>query len=225
MQNRRQISFSEYTWWVKRSSERVGPGPNYFSDSTCNVWVDSRGALHLKITRTSNQWHCAEVVCTRSFGYGTYRFYLESEVHNLDPMVVLGLFTWSDDPAYGHREIDIEFARFQGPSGPNAFYTLVPHLGENPQRQDAFTWPSNILRSVHQFRWEPSRLIFQSIRGHRVPPPSPKYIHRQWIYTGTDRPVPGGETPRINLWLLQGQPPTNAREVEVVITRFEYLPL
>lgn len=225
MQNRRTISFAGYTWWVKRSSYPVGPGPNWFSDSDCNVWVDSRGRLHLKITRIGNRWECAEVVCTRSLGYGTYRFYLESEVHNLDPRVVLGLFTWSDDPAYGHREIDIEFARFQGASGPNAYYTLVPHLGYNPQRQDAFYWLAHIPRSIHQFRWEPSRIVFQSIRGHRKPPPDPKYIHREWVYSGADRPIPRDETPRINLWLQDGQPPTNGREVEVVIARFEYLPL
>lgn len=225
MQYSRTLQFSGFTWRVKRHTTPVGPGPNYFSDSDCNVWVDSRGRLHMKITRVGNRWECAEVICTRSLGYGTYRFYLESEVHALDPKVVLGLFTWSDDPAYGYREIDIEFARFQGPTGPNAYYTVAPHLGYDPQRQHAFNWLAHTPRSVHLFRWEPSRIVFQSIRGHRVPPPDPKYIYREWVYSGSERPVPGGENPRINLWLLNGEPPTNGREVEVVIARFEYLPL
>ncbi len=224
LQYTRRIQFSGYTWLVKRHTSPAGPGPNYFSDSECNVWVDSRGRLHLKITRAGNRWDCAEVINTQSLGYGTYRFYLDSEVHDLDPRVVLGLFTWSDDPAYAHREIDIEFARFQGPTGANAYYTIMPHIGSSAP-QDAFNWLSNTPKSVHWFRWEPSRIVFQSIRGHRIPPPDPKYIHREWVYSGSTRPVPGGENPRINLWLLDGRPPTNNREVEVVIARFEFVPL
>lgn len=106
MQYTRSIQFSGYAWRVKRHTTPVGPGPNLFSDSECNVWVDARGRLHLKITHGGSRWECAEVICTRSLGYGTYRFYLDSEVHDLDPKVVLGLFTWSDTRDFGYREID-----------------------------------------------------------------------------------------------------------------------
>jgi len=76
----RTIEFSGYTWTVEASQGKVGPGPNYFSDSTDNVWVDSDGQLHLRITKDAAGWHCAEVLLTRSLGYGTYRFYLNSPV-------------------------------------------------------------------------------------------------------------------------------------------------
>src|SRR5262245_44168916 len=80
----RTLSFSGYTWNVKSSGKsKVGPGPNYFSDSTSNVWVDAQGRLHLKITVSRNKWSCAEVVSQLSFGYGTYRFYLDSAVDSL----------------------------------------------------------------------------------------------------------------------------------------------
>jgi hypothetical protein len=219
----RTLSFSGYLWRVKASQTPVGPGPNYFSDSDCNVWLDAQGRLHLKITRTGGVWQCAEVICTRSLGYGTYRFYLASEVHALDPRVVLGLFTWSDNPEFGYREIDIEFARFQGASGPNAFYTIRPHNPNPPQH--AFYWVPNTPRSVHLFRWEPTKLYFRSVRGHRPEPSSASAIVAEWTYTGSRVPPAGDETPRINLWLTDGQPPTNGREVEVIIARFEFLPL
>jgi hypothetical protein len=67
------LSFSGYDWWVKSSAGKVGPGPNYFSDSTNNVWTDSLGQLHLRITNRSNQWQCAELISARTFGYGSYR--------------------------------------------------------------------------------------------------------------------------------------------------------
>src|SRR5436305_806293 len=66
--NGRTISFSGYTWAVKASTGRVGPGPNYFSDSTNNVWVDTQGRLHLKITKVGGRWNCAEVINQQSLG-------------------------------------------------------------------------------------------------------------------------------------------------------------
>ena len=219
MQYPRSIQFSGYTWRVKRHTTPVGPGPNFFSDADCNVWVDARGRLHLKITRTGSRWECAEVICTRSLGYGTYRFYLDSEVHALDPKVVLGLFTWSDTRDFGYREIDIEFARFQGATGPNGYYTIRPHDPGYPQH--TFTWPASVRQSVHWFRWEPGRLYFRSVRGHRPQPSSASAIVAEWTYTGSFVPPPGDENPRMNLWLLDGTPPTDGREVEVIISRFE----
>jgi hypothetical protein len=193
MQYTRSIQFSGYTWRVKRHTTPVGPGPNFFSDAECNVWVDARGRLHLKITRTGSRWECAEVICTRSLGYGTYRFYLDSEVHALDPKVVLGLFTWSDTPDFGYREIDIEFARFQGATGPNGYYTIRPHDPGHPQY--AFVWPAGVRQSVHWFRWEPGRLYFRSVRGHRPQPSSASAIVAEWTYTGGFVPPPWRRDP------------------------------
>ena len=106
------ISFSGYDWWAKDSPGLIGPGPNCFSDSNNNVWLDDQGRLHLRITNRSNQCQCAEVVTKPTFGYGSYRFELDSAVSGLNPSVVLGLFTWSDDPAYTHRVIDVDCDRW-----------------------------------------------------------------------------------------------------------------
>src|SRR5438034_3134844 len=92
----RTISFSGYTWSVKTSVGPVGPGPNYFSDSTNNVSVDAQGRLHLRITHTGGNWYCAEIVCQRTLGYGNYVFHVDGTPATLDANVVLGLFTWSN---------------------------------------------------------------------------------------------------------------------------------
>src|SRR5438067_10871709 len=89
----RTISFSGYSWAVKSSHGKVGPGPNSFSSSSQNVWVDGQGRVHLAITRSRNRWYCAEVLATRSFGYGTYTFTLDSPVDALHPNVTLGPVT------------------------------------------------------------------------------------------------------------------------------------
>src|SRR5437879_1596093 len=77
------ISFSGFEWKVKSSLKRVGPGPNYFSKE--NVWIDAQGRLHLKISSSKDdegnlRWYCAEVVSQSSFGYGTYRWYLDTAI-------------------------------------------------------------------------------------------------------------------------------------------------
>ncbi len=126
--NSNTLSFSGYTWRIKSSETPVGPGPNYFSNSPENVWVDEMGQLHLKITRKNGQWFCAEVISEKTFGYGTYRFYLASRIDLLNENVVLGLFTWDDDSIYYNREIDIEFSRWGDPTNDNAQFVVQPYF-------------------------------------------------------------------------------------------------
>jgi hypothetical protein len=120
-----------YDWDVKTSGGFLfGPGPNLFSDSAQNVWVDASGRLHLRVTHRNGQWQCAEVFSRRAFGYGTYRFFVESVVDALDPSVVLGLFTYDDDPTGtgGHREIDVEMSRWGIAADPtNAQFVIQPY--------------------------------------------------------------------------------------------------
>ena len=216
----RTISFAGHDWAVKSSNGKVGPGPNYFSDSADNVWVDSAGRLHLKITKSKGKWFSAEIVSTESFGYGTYRFYLDSAVDALDPSVVLGLFTWHDDPAYNHREIDIEFSRWGAANNQNAQYVVQPYtLASNIVRFDE---PAGLAQSTHSFRWLAGSVEFQSLRGLFATPPDSSYVVRQWTLTG-GAPQAGGENARLNLWLFQGRPPTDGREVEVIVNRFEFV--
>jgi len=207
------VFFSGYAWRVKIASPPVGPGPNYFSDSANNVWTDTAGRLHMKIVKTAGKWVCAEVVLQQTLGYGTYRFYLDSPVDNLDPNVVLGLFTWNDDPAFNHRELDIEFARWGKASNPNASYTVQPYT--NPSNQMIFIQPAGLPQSTHSFKWQAGNVLFESLA------PTDAVIARQLFTSGV--PPTGGENVRINLWLFQGKAPRKA--TEVVVNRFEFAPL
>ncbi len=215
----RTISFSGTSWSVKTSTGRVGPGPNVFSDSASNVWVDAQGRLHLKILKAKGKWTSSEVVSQASFGYGTYRFYLDSPVDALDPYVVLGLFTWNDDPAYNHREIDIEMSRWGAPANQNAQYVVQPYtLASNIHR---FQQPA-VAQSTHSFAWTSGQVSAQSLIGLTATPDAANVI-QQWTCT-TGIPVAGGENARMNLWLFQGHAPSNGQAAEVVVNRFEFVP-
>jgi hypothetical protein len=218
----RKIRFSGYDWLVKNTEEtRLGPGPNFYSDSTRNVWVDSTGKLHLRIERRAGRWYSAEVVSVASFGYGTYRWYVDSPVDNMDPNVVLGLFTWHDDTAHNHRELDIEFARWGNAAYANAQYTVQPYAV--PGNQVTFTQPGSAPQSTHSLTWAPGSAAFTSLRGHSPTSPDPSLRIASKTFT-QGVPVAGGENARMNLWLFEGNAPTNRKDVEIVVSRFEFVP-
>ena len=211
--NARTIQFAGRDWTVKTSAGRVGPGPNYFSDSSGNVWVDASGKLHLRITRRGGRWYCAEIVGSGSLGYGSYRWDLESDLAQLDPNVVLGLFTWSNAPAENHRELDIELSRWSSATNLPGQYVVQPCTdARNIYR---FDWPRGLVLSTQSFSWTPGRVDFaSSTQGALL---------RSW--SGTNLvPGAGDERPRLNLWLFRGRKPSDGREVEVVVSAFTFAP-
>lgn len=221
----RWISFSGESWWVKNSSEPVGPGPNYFSDSPNNVWVDTLGRLHLRITQNAGRWECAEVVSARTFGFGWYRFLIESRLDNLDTNVVLGQFTWSDDAVWAHREIDLErlcmdtTGRIDGNN-----FQFVVQPWEMPGHVVRFKVPPEATSSVHTFCWEPGVVRFRSRVGGLAPSSATTNVLNTWVYT-LATPQSGDENVRINLWLYNGMAPGNGHQAEVIISRFDFSPL
>jgi hypothetical protein len=219
----RFLNFSGYDWWVKNYTTPVGPGPNYFSDSTSNVWTDTNGWLHLRITHRANAWQCAELISARTFGPGSYRFELNSPADNLDPNVTLGLFTWSDDPAFTDREIDVECSRWQNAVDTNNSqfavqpYYLASHLVR-------YRVPPGLADSTHLFVWETNRISFQCQTGAYSA--AATNLIAAYVFTNaTDVPQSGDENVHLNLWLINGNPPTDNNEVEVIIQSFNFVPL
>lgn len=217
------VHFSGYDWWLKASVGSVGPGPNFFSDSTENVRVDTNDDLHLKITQRNGIWYCPEVILTESLGPGRYVFQLTGQVGQINENAVLGLFTWDNDGCnQNFREIDIEFSRWGNvQDSTNAQYVVQPwNVAGNLQR-----WYVPVLMdsSTHSFGWYSDSINFLSVKGHQSVQPYDSIIY-SWQYTGSNIPSPGSETVRMNLWLFNGQPPSNGQEVEVVISKFEFIP-
>lgn len=210
-----KVSWSGESWAIKTSRSAVGPGPNVFSKS--NVSVDAQGRLHLRIARDgSGAWTAAEIIGPRTYGYGTYTFTIDSAVDDLDPNVVLGLFTWSDRARFAHREIDIEFARWGSATDPtNAQFVVQPYDVANHLRR--FTQPA-ATGTTHRFTWRPGRIDWESRDAAGA-------VIAAYTYAGADVPPSGDERVRLNLWLFQGAAPTDGQPVEVVIRSFAFTPL
>ena len=246
--SKRRIEFSGFTWWVKESKNRAGPGPNWWSASKENVWVDERGRLHMKITHRNGKWFCAEIICEEPATYGTYTFHLNGPIDKLDPRVILGLFTWDDTTfkTQANCEIDIEFSQWNDPSAPNLHYSIQPTFGpdDSSGRYKERTHMSHMAlenpKSTHTFTWSPDRVTFSSFEGDR----KPIKLINNWSFVSDNLPrrtvqegiisdfigipQPGPNTHiRINLWLLDADgdrktdAPINGKEVEIIVERFE----
>src|SRR5262245_52230019 len=70
---RRTLMFSGYEWELRSISSDRGGANDYDPD---NAWADEKGFLHLRLARRNDRWTSAEVINTRSLGYGTYAFTL-----------------------------------------------------------------------------------------------------------------------------------------------------
>jgi len=219
----RQIEFSGYTWNVKASEQPIGPDDNYFSDRPEDVWVDDQGRLHLRIVQRDGRWYSTEVFTAAPLGYGTYVFRLASRVDQLDPNVVLGLFTWDDAaPEHNYREMDIEFSCWGMEDNLNAQYVVQPWYRSGHMYR--FDMHLNGNDSTHCFNWRADRILFQSLHGHQPCPGPTEHEIAFWTYTGLDIPPVGQGNARINLWLVDGLPPTDGQEVEVIVDSFAFSP-
>lgn len=221
----RRIQFSGFDWSIKDSGGSVvGPGPNYFSDNAANVWVDTAGRLHLKIVKRDGLWTCAEIVSVQSFGYGTYRVFLDTSADAIDPNAILGLFTWNDDSPFAHREIDVELARWSVAGDTNnGQYVVQPwDLAGHLLR---FRVPPEQTSSTHSFTWASNQVSFVSHAGQYARPPATNTVLAGWHYPTNGVPEAGGENFRMNLWLNAGAAPSDAADEEVVVRRFVFEPL
>lgn len=204
------LNFSGYKWIVKKRNRPYGPGPNYFSDSDNNVWIDPKGKLHLKIKKIRGEWHCAEVYLKKSLGYGRYTFYLDDSVEKIDKNVILGLFVYLNLK----NEIDIEFSKWGKNNNVNAQFAVQPFIKKGNLKR--FNVDKKINYTVNSFLWQKDSIFFESFNKDN------KKVIASWIYKGRNIPKENKERARMNLWLLNGEGPSNFNEVEVVISKFSF---
>ncbi|MFA6553261.1 MAG: hypothetical protein WCT27_02440 [Patescibacteria group bacterium] len=206
------IDFSGRQWGIKMPTIPFGPGPNHWSGSEDNIWVENN-QLHLKIIHRDGKWTCPEVYLLQSLGFGTYTIEFASRVDNLDPQVVLGCFLYESLS----RELDIEFSKVLANPN-NAQFVVQP-----------YTHSGNIVRydipAVGQFTcqivWRPDHVLFSVWQGYSQ---SSDSLINSWTYTGADIPPANVEHFRFNLWLFGGKPPTTGHGDEVIVNSFTYQP-
>ncbi|MBZ4192143.1 glycoside hydrolase family 16 protein [Niabella beijingensis] len=212
----RVITFAGHEWEVKSSAkEKLGPGPNYFSDSEENVWVDGTGRLHLRITYRNGKWLCAGITLLKSFSYGRYVFEMGSRTDTLDKNIVGGLFTYKNDT----QEIDIEFSKWSVTGNIDAQFAVQPSNRTGNKKRFYLDQDSDV--TTHWFNWQQDRIDFASYYGAMTDTAATNTIQK-WTYTGNDIPPDTDEKVKINLWLFKGVPPSNLKEAEMIVSGLKY---
>lgn len=217
------VSFSGYEWNIKNTTKRVGPGNNFFSSSTENVWVNNQGQLNLRISKQNERWNCAEIISKQHFGYGYYEFFITTKLDKLDKNVVLGLFTYDNKQKPHYNEIDIEFSKWGNENTTNAQYVI--HKSQNEFNSFKFLVEKNLIKSTHIILRNKDSIYFASYEGHFKNALYNKKPYQSWSYKNDFRPSPANEKIHINLWLFRANPLIEKKEEIVIIEKFEFVPM
>ena len=212
----KSLHFSGYDWNVRTISADRGGVNNLFDGD--NAWTDTRGALHLRITRKADRWWCAQLVLARSLGYGTYIVVVRDTSH-LEPAAVLSMHTFDESGGNQHyREMDVEISRWgDATNRSNVQYGIQPFYV--PGNVVPFTEPSGTL--THTLRWESGRASFATVRGSSAHPGAPA-VFRHVFTSGV--PSPGQEVFQLMLYVVASDRYPLQKETEVVVEKFEYFP-
>jgi len=210
------LKFSGYDWDVRTiASDRGGFSHPYSGD---NAWTDGTGALHLRISKISDDWSCAEVVLNRTLGYGTYVFVVR-DISHLEPAAVLSMTTfdeWGGEQHY--REMDVEVSRWgDGSSKSNAEYVVEPYY--RPGNVYQFVAPSGTL--TYSMRWEAGNARFRTVRGNS-PGLGAAVISEHEFTSGI--PLPGEERLQLFFYVVASDKSPLQHDNEVVLEKFVYLP-
>jgi hypothetical protein len=210
------LSFSGYDWTVRTiASDRGGVNNLYGAE---NAWTDAKGALHLTMTKKEGKWSCAEVVLTRSLGYGTYNVTVR-DTSQLEPAAVLNMLTfddWGGDQHY--RELDVEISRWGDASNKNnAQYGVQPFYV--PGNLSPFVASAGTL--THSMRWESGKASFKTVKGNSTTANAP--VVAEHVFT-SGIPTAGQERLQLLFYVVASDKNPMQKEAEVVIEKFEYLP-
>lgn len=215
------IKFSGFDWVIKDSKNKLtGPGKNYFSNSTENVWVDSLGKLHLKITQRNEKWYASEVRLTQSLGYGKYIFYLDPLPQELDKDMVIGLFMYdAHDTSNFHNELDIEFSKWGEKKNANSQYVIQPYENTPHRFQSDLNYPSKQTIAVRK-----RKIDFSSVYTDERPTDTTDQLIQKWKHKPENVYRTGDEKVSINVWLYKASETASLKDVEVIISKFEFVP-
>jgi hypothetical protein len=163
---------SKMYWETPKNSCNLNPNNNCWSSK--NVYIDKDGNLHLQFKKgDDNKWYAPEIKLAyyidsngkkhEKVKYGTYQFYITSDLSSLNSQLVLGLFTYPPEdnkPKHqdGSNEIDIEYAHFE--TGYNLWFTVWPNAFDEYRNQtigSTFTYNGP---TVQEFVWKKRKVIF-----------------------------------------------------------------
>ncbi len=224
----RHARAADLTWAGRTWKVTSGGMAGVADGSPSNVSVDQDGYLHLKITNTGGTWTAAEIFSTDKLGFGTYQWQVDGPIDRFDKNVVLGLFPYGPAAGIGSdgtNEIDIEYSFWGYPDGTNGDWTDYPATGSTIGEKSYKFSLSGATFSTSRFIWG-SKSIQNFLLAGFESVTSTDNLLSSWTYAPANPTtnIPQQALPLgINLWCFDG-PPSDGKNVEVVIRDFEFVP-
>ena len=207
--NYSQINWSGYAWNVVNDSW----SGNNFSDSADNVFVDVRGNLHLKIVNRNGTWYSSEVIMADPVGYGAYTTVIASDISVLDKNVDAGSFYYNNANA---DEIDIEFSRWESftmlPNVEYGIHHYISGIDNDPYVHINLSFTTNL---TNIFNWQSNGKISFATKDSSCNSTASLIYPTHQLTTGGNY--------ELELFLLDGKPPSNGLEQEIVLSNFTYI--
>lgn len=216
------INWAGYSWTI--SPYAIGGGQ--VSGNDAETWIDSRGYLHMDMSKIGSTWYGSEVATTTNHGFGTYYWVWSGPFTSLEKQAVIGAFTYGPQGgigADGENEIDVEFSKWNVTGNQyNGDFTIYPstgHGGSNANINWTYTGGTTCTCRVD---WN-STSITESIWSGVVPiNASTSSANVTWTHTGTTTNMPQAAVPYLfNVWSY-GVKPTKA--VDITIQTFQFVP-
>jgi len=219
---------SSFTWKGHTWNVTNGGMAGVAQGSPNNVSVDANGYLHLKIVNNGGTWTAAELFTADKLGFGTYQWQVDGPIDVFDKNVVLGLYPYGPAAgigADGTNEIDIEYSRWGNANGVNGDWTDYPASGKTIGEKSYSFSLNGGTASTSRFIWNGTSIQSFLMSGY-APVGSTAGLINSWLYAPTNPSVniPQQALPLgINLWCF-GAPPSDGKNVEVVIRDFTFVP-
>lgn len=215
------------TWagqtWLARESPLVqeSPAPNYWLATPQNLFTDSQGRLHMVTEQIgSTNYSVGMISQQKNYGYGTYTVVVDTPIASLDPMAVVGMYTYNGQYKPGQDELDVELSRWGQPSATYNNSQFVVQPWKIKGHLQSFFSPTAHTPLTFQWTWSPKAVFFREYDGTL---PGAKLI-KKWTCTSFSPAAISGTTMNFNLWFLRGQPPYNGKPQEVILRSFNYTP-
>jgi len=221
------ISWAGHTWRVTH-----GHMAGVALGDPANVSVDSHGYVHLRIVKRNGTYTAAEIFSTDLMGYGTYQWWIEGAVDNMDKSTVLGLFPYGPVHHIGRDaedELDIEFSKWNNTlckGKCNADFTFYPATGEvklGPTERDFEVNLHGGKLTTARIVWTPTSVTGTVMSGLQ-PIGTTANVLKTWTFAPTDpearipqQPMPTG----MNLWCFKVLPTSDQ---QVVLRDFKFVP-
>lgn len=204
----RTIQFGGYSWKIK-SGTAMGPGPNNWSNSPADIFVDGGGALHLTVNNTNGTWNSTEVYLPLSLGYGRYEFDIMTRPQDIDHNLVASPFLYQDDT----HELDVEYSYWADEATYNTAYSAQPS-NKKDGSYVTYTTKNPTLPITAVIDWNPDRIFYATM--------SQGVVINSCTYSGKKNFIPGKEAPHINFWQYRGLTPKNGVNSEFVVSEFRF---